>query len=114
MVTTMIIDTANLITVSAMRSLKSLHEQGERSRKNSEKHEVAFAKEPCYTYNKIGHRYWKCPESQVSGDSGTERSVSPKPREGKVRFEKESNKESRPISPKKNPNLMHFSHRKLQ
>ena len=44
----------------------------------------------------------------MSGDSGTKRSVSPKPREGKVRFEKESNKETRPTSPKKEPKSYAF------
>ena len=92
MVTTMMIDAANLNTVSVMRSFKGLSD--ERSRVNSEKHKIAFAEGCCYTCNKIGHRYWECPKSQVSGDSRRERSASPKPREGKVRFEKESNKES--------------------
>jgi len=44
----------------------------------------------------------------VSGDSGIERSTSPKPREDKVIFEKETNKESRPTSPKKNPKSYAF------
>ena len=44
----------------------------------------------------------------MSGDSRRERSVSPKPREEKVRFEKESNKESQPTSPKKKPKSYAF------
>ena len=44
----------------------------------------------------------------MSGDNGAERSASPKPREGKVRFEKKSNKELQPTSPKKEPKSYAF------
>src|ERR1700722_19789920 len=76
--------------------------------RNSERRDIVFAEGHCYTCNKLGHKYWECPESQVSGDSRRERSESPKPREGKVRFEKESNKESQPTSPKKEPKSYAF------